>query len=224
MSNTNFDLKNSFFDEDSVDDLDDGGNEIDDGKKDESDDVILVSKSKMVLVKKLINNIKENNDNLLNILSSLISSEDEARISIGQSSDDSFSGDGENDGSLRVVEGVFDGENMIGPDGKVYSVPANYASKSKLVEGDIMKLTISAKGTFVYKQIGPIDRLRVVGQLEKAADGNFYVLSESNKWRVLTASVTYFKGAPGDEVVILIPKSGESRWAAIENVVHNPEK
>ena len=43
----------------------------------------------------------------------------------------------------RVIEGVFDGENMIGPDGKQYSVPANYASKSKLVEGDILKMKIS---------------------------------------------------------------------------------
>ena len=37
----------------------------------------------------------------------------------------------------KVIEGVFDGQKMIGPDGKEYPVPANYASKSKLVEGDI---------------------------------------------------------------------------------------
>jgi hypothetical protein len=42
----------------------------------------------------------------------------------------------------KVIEGIFDGQIMIGPDGKNYPVPANYASKSKLVEGDIMKLTI----------------------------------------------------------------------------------
>ncbi|MBI4101101.1 hypothetical protein HY441_01340, partial [Candidatus Microgenomates bacterium] len=28
----------------------------------------------------------------------------------------------------KVIEGVFDGQNMIGPDGKTYPVPANYAS------------------------------------------------------------------------------------------------
>ena len=38
----------------------------------------------------------------------------------------------------KVIEGVFDGQNMIGPDGKQYPVPANYASKSKLVEGDVL--------------------------------------------------------------------------------------
>ena len=33
----------------------------------------------------------------------------------------------------KIIEGVFDGQVMIGPDGKNYPVPANYASKSKLV-------------------------------------------------------------------------------------------
>ena len=42
----------------------------------------------------------------------------------------------------KVIEGIFDGQIMIGPDGKNYPVPANYASKSKLVEGDILKLYI----------------------------------------------------------------------------------
>src|SRR5690606_2361075 len=46
----------------------------------------------------------------------------------------------------KVIEGVFDGQTMIGPDGKTYPVPANYASKSKLVEGDILKLTIADDG------------------------------------------------------------------------------
>src|SRR3989344_9662515 len=50
----------------------------------------------------------------------------------------------------KVIEGVFDGQNMIGPDGKTYPVPANYASKSKLVQGDILKLTIADDGTFIY--------------------------------------------------------------------------
>ena len=39
----------------------------------------------------------------------------------------------------KIIEGVFDGQVMLGPDGKNYPVPTNYASKSKLVEGDIMK-------------------------------------------------------------------------------------
>ena len=40
----------------------------------------------------------------------------------------------------KVIEGVFDGQNMIGPDGKQYPVPANYASKSTLGDSDVLIL------------------------------------------------------------------------------------
>lgn len=121
----------------------------------------------------------------------------------------------------RVIEGVFDGVNMVGSDGNVYTVPANYASKSRLVEGDILKLTIKNDGSFIFKQIGPIERRRTVGTLaEDTETGEFAVLGpDGTTWRVLRASVTYFHGMPGDDVVILTPKSAPSTWAAVENVV-----
>jgi hypothetical protein len=188
----------------------------------QNDGSVSLSVTKISLVLKLLENIKENNEQLMQLLSSVTGDETEARISLGQMSDDGFQGGqtiDEDDIEGRIIEGVFDGENMIGPDGKQYSVPANYASKSKLVEGDILKLTITGSGTFVYKQIGPIERRRVMGNLEMASNGNYFVISDGKKWRVLTASVTYFKGGDGDETVILVPRAGESKWAAVENVV-----
>ncbi len=123
-------------------------------------------------------------------------------------------------GGGKVIEGVFDGQGMVGSDGKMYSVPPNYASKSLLVEGDILKLIIKEDGAFIYKQIGPIERKREVGKLAlDSATGGYVVISDENTWKVLTASVTYFKGEPGDEAVILVPKSTPSTWAAIENIV-----
>ena len=180
---------------------------------------VSITKSKIVLAKKLLSNIKENNDRLLHIFSGMIDSKDEDLISIGQMADEAFESGADSAGNGKIIEGVFDGENMIGPDGKQYSVPANYASKSKMVEGDILKLTITGKGTFIYKQISPIDRSRIVGELERNSDGSYTIIANGRKWRVLTASVTYFKGEPGDEAVILIPKTGESKWAAVENIV-----
>ena len=38
-------------------------------------------------------------------------------------------------------------------------------------------------------------------------------------YRVLKASITYYKGEEGDEVVLLVPKNSLSRWAAVENVI-----
>jgi len=127
----------------------------------------------------------------------------------------------EKNGVEKITEGVFNGQNMIGADGKEYEVPANYASKSKLVEGDILKLTVTPTGAFIFKQIKPIERQRIVGELELDDQSKqYYAKAEGKKWQLLTASVTYFKGEPGDEVVFLIPAEGGSRWAAVENIIN----
>jgi len=118
----------------------------------------------------------------------------------------------------RVIEGQFDGERMVGPDGKPYTVPANYASKSKLVQGDGLKLTIGDDGSFLYKQIAPIARRKVIGTLN-LKDGQYYVEFQGHDYRVLFASVTYYKAQPGDQVTIVIPEEGDAEWAAIENVL-----
>jgi len=215
--------------EDEDKDIDKNSIEIIDEEQDKSseanlEDNIVLSKSKISLIKKLLQNTKENNDKVIELLS-VFSTAETDRAMISQMSDDAFSKsreEGVNEEG-NIIEGVFDGENMIGPDGKEYSIPANYASKSKLVEGDILKLTILNNGTFIYKQIGPIDRDRIIGTLEKGPNGQFIVSFEGKKWRVLTASVTYFKGNVGDEVVILVPKNADSQWAAVDNIVRNKE-
>ena len=122
------------------------------------------------------------------------------------------------DSGERIIEGVFNGFSMVGSDGKEYSVPANYASKSKLVEGDMMKLIITNKGTFIYKQISPIERKRLVGEIIRTAD-QYAVNADGRTYQVLTASVTFFKGQAGDEAVILVPQDSNSNWAAIENIL-----
>jgi len=120
------------------------------------------------------------------------------------------------DAGGKVVEGVFDGQKMAGPDGKEYPVPANYASKSKLVEGDILKLTIADDGSFIYKQIGPTERKQIIGTLVQH-DGAYYVEASGREYRILLASVTYFRIAEGDQVTIIVPADNpEAEWAAVE--------
>lgn len=125
----------------------------------------------------------------------------------------------EDDSDGTVVEGTFDGQIMVGTDGKQYPVPANYASKSKLVEGDVLKLTITSDGSFIYKQIGPAQRKNVIGIVSQDEKGNYFVFSEGKPYKVLLASITYFKAEPGDEVVIVVPREEDAVWAAIENVI-----
>jgi hypothetical protein len=119
----------------------------------------------------------------------------------------------------KVVEGTFDGQIMLGTDGKQYPVPSNYASKSKLVKGDMMKLSITSDGSFIYKQIGPVVRKMAIGTVNQDTDGNYFVVADGKAYRVLLASITYFKVEPGDEVTLVTPRDLDSEWGAIENLL-----
>lgn len=156
-------------------------------------------------LKKLVETAETNLAGAKELLASLIG-DDKSVISPTQAIESSAG---------KVIEGSFDGQNMHGPDDKLYPVPANYASKSKLVQGDILKLTIADDGTFIYKQIGPVDRKKIIGTLV-LKDGQYSVEAQGAAYRVLFASVSYFRAQPGDQVTIVVPKDIEADWAAIE--------
>jgi len=123
----------------------------------------------------------------------------------------------------NIIEGVFDGQHMLDGDGKKYPVPANYASKSKLVVGDVLKLTIQDDGSFIFKQIGPVERKKLIGTLVHEND-EYKVVAGGKSYSVLLASVTYFKINPGDQVTIMVPKDNENvEWAAVESAIIQPE-
>lgn len=118
----------------------------------------------------------------------------------------------------RVVEGMFNGVEMVDAEGGTYPVPVNYASKSKLIAGDQLKLTISNDGRFIYKPIGPVNRKYLIGSLT-FENGNYKVITPGKSYKVLLASVTYYKLQIGDEVTIIVPESLDSEWASIEAVI-----
>ena len=124
----------------------------------------------------------------------------------------------DSDEGAKIIEGVFDGEKMVDSKEKTYPVPANYASKSKLIPGDVLKLTVKEDGSFVYKQIGPIERKKVVGILTYE-DSQYKVIASGKAYKVLLASVTYHKAEIGDQITLIVPETGESEWGAIEAVL-----
>lgn len=174
---------------------------------------------KREVIEKLLNNILQNVEQIQKLLSMTGSSNEETSLKTQKSELPVFHHDVLEDEG-RVVEGVFDGQNMIGQDGKEYQIKPNYASKSKLIEGDILKLIIHPTRGMIYKQIGPIDRVQLIGTLEYDSLKNmFFAAAEGKRWKILRASVTYYKGEPGDEVVFVIPKRGQAAWAAVENII-----
>lgn len=165
-----------------------------------------ISEKQLKTLKKLIETSETSLAGAKELLASLIGSEE----TVAPASIEAVGG--------KIIEGSFDGQNMQGPDGKAYPVPANYASKSKLVQGDMLKLIIGDDGSFQYKQIGPVERKKVIGTLG-LKDGQYFVESRGREFRVLFASVTYFKAQPGDQVTMVVPEEGDAMWAAIEAVI-----
>jgi hypothetical protein len=165
-----------------------------------------LSDKQIKTLKKLIETAETNLAGAKELLASLIGDTEEGQVTAAELT------------TGKVIEGAFDGQNMVGPDGKNYPVPANYASKSKLVQGDTLKLTIGDDGSFIYKQIGPIERKKLIGTLS-LKDGQYYVEAGGKDYHVLFASVTYFKAQPGDQVTIVIPEEHPSDWAAVEAVI-----
>ncbi|MGL4759446.1 MAG: hypothetical protein ACRCXZ_08980 [Patescibacteria group bacterium] len=125
--------------------------------------------------------------------------------------------------ALEVVEGYFDGENMIGDNGQIYTVPQNYASKTQLVIGDRMKWMLTPDRE-VFKLIGQASRERIIGTFSMEND-NYVVHCEKfqKSIKILKASATFaMKNLGlnfGDEVVIIIPRGVTPTWGAFSSVV-----
>ncbi len=118
----------------------------------------------------------------------------------------------------KIIEGVFTWEEMLGSDGNKYPVPVNYASKSKLVQGDKLKLTIAGNGKMLYKQIAPIAREIKAGLLIKEKE-KFQVIADGNTYDLLTAAVTHFKAEVGDNISVIVPQGKAATFAAIDSVL-----
>lgn len=118
----------------------------------------------------------------------------------------------------KIIEWVFTWEDMLWVDNHKYPVPVNYASKSKLVQWDRLKLTIEQNWRMLYKQIKPIEREIKVWLLTKD-QWKFQVISEWVIYNVLTAAVTHFKAEIGDSVSVVVPAWKQANFAAIEAVL-----
>ena len=118
------------------------------------------------------------------------------------------------------IQGVFDGQIMVSRDGRSYAVPSNYASKSKLVQGDEMVLKICEDGSFIFKQTKPKERKRVIANIIQNEDGRLCAEDNGSVYRIIDASITFFKLKEGDKVAIAVPRDNYATWAAIEYVIN----
>ena len=106
--------------------------------------------------------------------------------------------------------------SVIGDEETVSVAQTIKEATGQVIEGDVLKLTITEEGKFMYKQIGPTERKQVIGTLTNQ-DGLYYVEVNGKEYRILLASVTYFRLEIGSQVTILIPADNpDATWAAVE--------
>lgn len=117
------------------------------------------------------------------------------------------------------ISGIFDGESMVGEDNKIYPVNPNYASKSKLVVGDELKLEIDGNGSFFFKQLNRVQVNRIRGVIHWESGKCFADVPNGTRYKVLHATATYFRLKDDEEVILLVPRDKDARWAAIENAI-----
>lgn len=121
---------------------------------------------------------------------------------------------------VQIIEWVFDGYFMVWSDKKKYPVPLNYASKSKLIPWDVLKLRIMQDGKLIYKLIWQANRQYIKATLSKSDENKYTALTDDGTVYYLNqAAVSYFKGNTGDELSIIINADGLGNFAAIEALI-----
>lgn len=165
-------------------------------------DFIVTSEKSLKSAKKLLNDLAKDNDIDLN-----------SEVDLSTSWLHSYSDD-----NNKIIEWVFTWEQMLWSDNKNYPIPVNYASKSKMVQWDKLKLTISSDWKMTYKQISPIDREIKTGLVTKD-EWKFQVVCEWDTYDLLTAAVTHFKVEIWDSISVLLPKWKKASFAAIEAII-----
>lgn len=132
------------------------------------------------------------------------------------------------DGETLCVETIIDesGIPQIKPRGEIWTVAANYSSKSKLIKGDILTRYPSKEigsGAYYKMKIKARHAFQdgVVQTIETSHSEVVTVLSEGVTYHVNPASVSFYQLEHGDRVSITVPvdsdgRPKESRFCAIE--------
>jgi hypothetical protein len=119
--------------------------------------------------------------------------------------------------SIPGTEGVFDGQYLVAEGGRKTEVPPNYAAKSKLVYGDILKV-FTDSGKQIFKQIDRVERKKIEGIMTKK-EGKWYLLSDTGSYRVSDVSADYNKAELNDKATAFIPaENPKVPFAALDKV------
>ncbi len=118
---------------------------------------------------------------------------------------------------IEGIVGKYDGKQLITEAGETYEVPSNYAAKSKLVYGDILKL-IEEDGKKLFKQIERVRKERVEGILTKK-DGEWFLLTDRGSYKVSEAAAKFQNAQLNSQATAYLPADNmDAPFAALDVV------
>ena len=116
----------------------------------------------------------------------------------------------------ELGRGFFTGTSVVTQKG-TFQVPENYISKSRLVEGDELKVFIK-EGRILFKQIRPVPRKAARGIILRK-DNKCNVIVGDSQYKIISASARFFSLESGDEVMIQLPAEEKAEWAVVTYVI-----
>jgi len=118
---------------------------------------------------------------------------------------------------VEGVVGKYDGKDLITEAGEKHEVPANYAAKSKLVYGDVLKL-IEEDGKKLFKQIERVRKERVEGILTKK-DGAWFLLTDRGSYKVSDSAAQFQNAQLNSQASAYLPEENMDAPFATLDVV-----
>jgi hypothetical protein len=118
------------------------------------------------------------------------------------------------------VMGVFDGTIFVGDDGRLLVVPGNYVSKSKLLEGSIVRAKL-VNGKAEFKIVQPAERRYVIVEATRGPSMR-YVYKEAGSmrtWKTFRECEVYFQVKEGKRYSMEVPVTSTKGVGVITNEV-----
>ena len=128
------------------------------------------------------------------------------------------------DVNTTIIEGTFKGDYLLGDDDKRYDVAANYASKSKIIEGSRLRGTIMPDGRIKYTITEKAQYEIKLGKVVVNEDNETVIQIDDYQAKVLWESITFFRLEVGDEAYIRVPKGQQPEFAVLDSSLTDEEK
>lgn len=123
--------------------------------------------------------------------------------------------------TVTILTGFFDGVKLVTDDHFDYPIPSNYISKSMLVPGDLLKLSIHSDWSMIYKVIKAAPRIHIRWILHRKENQFLALWSNNLNYKLNTAAITFHRAQCGDEVCLVINEESKYHYAALESIIKN---